>query len=163
MRQSSIWFLLSSLISNYLSVQELIENENNLLFKPEVISTEVGLNDESSEMQEFNKQHSSWLTCRSQAIDLIFSRLYVKHTDMKDSFFNCFLLVHVQLYRHWLSSYHKRGGAFVAEVAAWFLGVRAAVAEHVAESEELEAAEMHAVALSDSGHETTEELQEAAD
>ena len=87
-------------LTNYLSVQELIENENYLLklFKPEVISTEVDLNDESSEMHEFiNEQHSNWLNCRSQAIDLIFSHLYAKHADIKDSFFNCFLLVLNQL------------------------------------------------------------------
>ena len=55
-------------LTNYLSVQELIENENYLLklFKSEVISTEVDFNDENSKMQELiNKQHSSWHTCRS--------------------------------------------------------------------------------------------------
>ena len=55
-------------LTNYLSVQELIENENYLLklFKSEVISTEVDFNDENSKMQELiNEQHSSWHTCRS--------------------------------------------------------------------------------------------------
>jgi hypothetical protein len=82
---------------DYLSVERLIEDESLILrlFSCDIISNDIDLNDDSTEMIDFyHEQNALWLVSRKLALDFLFTNLFKKYyQDNKELFFNSYIIV----------------------------------------------------------------------